>query len=94
LYEGGAQRWDLVVGIVASLVAISALGLSIAVGNTASVGFGNVHRETQIFLAALAGMFLILVAIKAGMRYRKGCQALCGLSIDRLLDRRRRHGRG
>ncbi len=70
-----SQRWDLVVGGMASLVAISGLGLSIAVGNTTAVGFGHVQRETQNFLAMLAAMFLVLIAIKAGLRYRKWCQS-------------------
>jgi len=84
------QRWDLVVGCLASLVAIAGLGVSIAVGNSASVGFGHVQRETQRFLAVLAAMFLMLIAIKAGLRYRKGCQAGCGWSIERMLNRPRR----
>lgn len=84
--SSGSQRWDLLVGVLASLVAISGLGFSIAVGNTASIGFGHVNRETQSFLAVLAAMFLILVAIKGGLRYRKRRQAIRGWSIERLLN--------
>jgi hypothetical protein len=84
------QRWDLVVGVGASLVAIFGFGLSMAIGNTTSVGFGNVQRETQNFLAVVAGMFLILVAIKAGFRYRSARQGVCGWSIERLIKRSRR----
>ncbi|MBN9657065.1 MAG: hypothetical protein J0H49_02750 [Acidobacteria bacterium] len=80
------KRWDLVVGVLASLVAISGLGLSIAVGNTASVGFGRVHRETQNFLAVLGATFLILIAIKTGLRYRKRSKAACGWSVERMLN--------
>ena len=68
-----ARRWDLVVGGAASLVAISGISLSITVGNTTSVGFGNLNGETQKFLVVLAGIFLILIAIKAVFRYRKQC---------------------
>ena len=79
-----AQRWDLVVGAFASLVAIAGLLLSIALGNTASVGFGFLHPDTQKFMAALAGVFLVLVAIKAGIRYRSESQAVCAWSVERF----------
>ena len=39
------QRWDLVVGGFASLVAVGGLLLSITLGNTASLGLGDFHRE-------------------------------------------------
>lgn len=80
-----SQRCDLVVGSLASLVAIAGLLLSIALGNTASVGFGDLPRETQKFMAVLAAIFLILIMIKAGIRYRGGCKAACAWSIERLL---------
>ncbi len=85
-----SQRWDIVVGGAASLIAIAGLALSIAVENTASVGFGDVHRETQNVLVVIAGIFLILVAIKAGLRYGKGCYGDCDWTVERLFIRSRR----
>lgn len=75
------QRWDLVVGACASLIAVAGLLLSVSLGNNVSLGFGNFHRDIQELLAVLAAMFLILVAIKAGLRYRTGANvSATGLS--------------
>lgn len=90
--SSGVQRWDLLVGALASLIAVGGVLLSIAVGNTESIGLGNVRRETQYFLATLSIVFFILVAIKAGLRYRSKCQTACTWSIDRLLNRPSRQG--
>lgn len=79
------QRWDLVVGAMASLVAVAGLLLSLAVGNRASVGFGELRPELQMLLLSLGAVFLILVAIKAAMRYRRSGQAVCASSIDVLM---------
>jgi hypothetical protein len=90
-----SQRWDLVAGGAASLIAIAGLLLSIALGNTTSIGFGHLHPETQKFMAVLAATFLILVVIKAGLRYRRTNQtgnSACGLSLKRLLHPPRRRG--
>lgn len=87
-----AQRWDLVIGALASLVAVAGLLLSISLGNTASVGLGFLLPDTQKFMAALAGVFFVLVLIKAAIRYRGESQALCAWSIERLI--RRREGDG
>jgi cytochrome c biogenesis protein CcdA len=87
------QRWDLVVGALASLVSIAGLVLSITLGNTDSLGFGNFHRDAQQFMAVLAAMVLILVAIKAGLRYRtvrKSAQTACAWRFGRLRKRPRR----
>jgi hypothetical protein len=86
-----SSRWDLLVGLAASCVAIAGLGLSIAVGNTTAIGFGNIRRETQEALGLLAGIFLILIAIKAGLRSQISCQAFRG-RIDGLLKRPSRRG--
>lgn len=69
------QRWDLAVGALASLTAVAGLLVSIRLGNTASLGLGTFHRASQEFMAGLAAMFLILVAIKAGLRYRRTRQS-------------------
>jgi hypothetical protein len=87
------QRWDLVFGALASLVAIAGFLLSVRLGNTASLGLGNFHCDTQKFMAMLAAMFLILVAIKAGLRYRKTGRTsptTCGWNFERMLNLRRR----
>jgi cytochrome c biogenesis protein CcdA len=88
-----SQQWDLVIGAFASLIALAGILLSISLGNIASIGFGIVHRETQQFLAVIAGMFVILVAIKVALRYRCEHQIRCGRTIDRLLQGRRDHPR-
>ena len=88
--SSSAQRWDVVIGAVASVIAITGLALSISLGNTTSIGFGSLNSETQKFMAVLAGMFLVLVGIKAGLRYSSKCQGLCGWRIERLLRRARR----
>lgn len=85
-----SQRWDIAVGGAASVIAIAGLAWSIAVENTASVGFGVVHRETQNILVVIAGIFLILVAIKAGLRYGKRCYGDCDWAVERLFKRSRR----
>lgn len=63
------KRWDVVVGLTASLVAIAGLLLSMALGNTGSLGFGHLSSKTQEFLISLASLFLFLVMIKALLRY-------------------------
>lgn len=78
-------RWDLVIGALASLVAVSGFLFSLAVGNTATVGFGTVHLGTQKFMAVLAGVFLLLLIIKTAIRYRPSCQATCVWSLERFL---------
>jgi len=83
-----SQRWDLVVGGAASLIAVAGLLLSIVVGNTTSIGFGYLHPGTQKFMVVLAGMFLILVAIKAGIRHSGVRRGACGLSVARPAKRR------
>ena len=80
-----AQRWDVVIGALASLIAIVGLLLSLALGNTWSIGFGYLRPETQKFMAVLAGIFLVLVAIKTSVRYRQGCR----WNLEQLLKRRR-----
>ena len=93
--KSGVQRWDLLVGGFASLIAVGGLLLSIKLGNTASLGLGDVHRDTQKFLATIAAMFLILIAIKAGLRFRRARQAghgTCGWSFERLRSWPRHRG--
>ncbi len=75
---------------MASLIAIAGFLLSIALKNTASIGFGFLHVESQKFMAVVAGTFLILVAIKSSVRYRRGRGAVCVWSLERLLKHRRR----
>ena len=71
----GCGHWRL-----ASLIAICGLAISIAAGDTTSLGFGRIYRETQNSLAALAIVFLVLVAIKAIIRFRRGIQIMaCGV---------------
>ena len=65
-----SARWDLVVGAIASLIAVIGLLLSLGTDNTSSLGGVAIDRETQKFLAAVAGTFLILIGIKAGLRFR------------------------
>jgi hypothetical protein len=86
------QRWDLMIGTLASLVAIAGLLLNLAIGNTASVGFGVLSRETQKFMTVLAALFLSLVAIKAGIRYHSRERTVRACSIDALKKRRGGHG--
>lgn len=88
--SSSVRRWDLVVGALASLIAVAGFLLSISLGNTATVGFGFLAPESQKFMLILAAVFLILVAIKAAIRFRCGDPAACEGSLDRLLKRRRR----
>jgi len=91
------QRWDLVVGGFASLIAVAGLLISITLGNTSSLGLGDFNRDAQQFMAMLAAMFLTHVAVKAGLRYRRTRQtdhSTCGWSFERLLNPPRRRGRG
>ena len=82
-----AQRWDLVIGALASLVAVAGLLLSLAVGNTKSIGVGSITLETQRFMLWLAVVSLMLVGIKFGMRYRDG--GACRLNIRRWFNANR-----
>jgi hypothetical protein len=83
------RRWDLLLGASASAVAIVGLLLNISAGNTDSAGFGSVDRETQKTLAGLAGVFLVLVLVKTGIRFRDGLTTMCFLSWQRGTRRRR-----
>ncbi|MBX7135093.1 MAG: hypothetical protein K1X67_20700 [Fimbriimonadaceae bacterium] len=82
------RRWDLVVGALASLIALAGLVVSIALRNTTSVG-GSIDLASQKTLAALAGMFLTLVLVKAGIRYCGSDRAICLQSLDNWFRSRR-----
>ena len=58
-------------GVFASLIALGGLLLSIAAGNTESIGFGVIDRDTQAALAWVAGAVLVLVFIKIVIRCRR-----------------------
>lgn len=77
------QRWDLVVGAVASLISIAGLLLSVALGNTAAFAGASVDHKTQKFLVVLGGAFLLLVVIKTGVRCRRGNVQTCSRSLGR-----------
>lgn len=62
------QRWDLAVGVVASAIAVAGLLLSVVLGNTRAAIFGSFDQRTQLFLAALAALFGILVLVKTQVR--------------------------
>ena len=75
-----AQRWDLAVGGIACLIAVAGLLLSIALGNTKALPGVVVDSETQKMLAVPAAIFLLLVLVKAGVRFRRGSLAACAPS--------------
>lgn len=77
------RRWDLVVGALASLIALAGLATSIALRNTSSVG-GTIDLQSQKTLAVLAGMFLTLVLVKAAIRCRGSERNTCRLSREKL----------
>ena len=79
------QRWDLVVGALASVIAIMGLLLSVGAGNTMSAGFGVIDLDTQKALAWLAGVFASLMLVKTGIRYRDGIAAACSMSFQRWI---------
>jgi hypothetical protein len=54
------------------VIAIVGLLLSVVAGNTMSAGFDITDLDTQMALAWLAGVFAVLVLVKAGIRYRGG----------------------
>jgi hypothetical protein len=83
-------RWDLVVGGAAAVIAIAGLGLSVALGNTETIAAGTIASETQRALLVLAGVFLLLVLIKAGIRYRGVLSTACPGSLERWWLRRQR----
>ena len=65
------QRWDLVRGALASMVAVAGLLLSVRLGNTHAAIFGFLDRPTQVFLAVLAAFLGIMVAVKTQLRYSR-----------------------
>ena len=66
-----SDRWDLVVGGAAAVIALASLCLSIALGNTETIAAGTIASETQRALLVLAGVFLLLVLVKAAIRYQR-----------------------
>lgn len=62
------QRWDLVLGLVASAIAVAGLLLSVVLGNTRAAIFGFLDQRTQLFLAVLAALLGILVLVKTQVR--------------------------
>ena len=86
-----SDRWDLVVGVAAAVIAIAGLGLSVALGNTETIAAGTIASETQRSLLVLAAVFLLLVLVKAGIRYRRFLSTTCPWSLERCwLGRQRR----
>ncbi len=77
-------------GVFASIIALGGLLLSIAVGNTESIGFGAIDRHTQAALAWVAGVVLVLVFIKIGIRCRGLVAPDCTLKARALGGSRRR----
>lgn len=86
------RRWDLVVGAAAATVAVAGLLLSINLGNTQAAVVRFVDLETQKALVLFAAVVLILVGLKAAIRYRGAASRACPMSLERLL--RRWPGRG
>jgi hypothetical protein len=84
------RKWDVAVGAAASLIALAGLGLSVTFGNTEAAGLGHIDSTTQKQLAAVAGAFLILVAIKAGIRFRYRPVPACSGSLEQVWRRLRR----
>jgi hypothetical protein len=80
-------RWDLLVGLLASLIAMAGLGISISLRNTASIG-GAIDLQVQRTLAMLALQLLLLVLIKAGLRYRGDVKTYRRGLGGRMLGRR------
>ena len=77
-------------GVFASLIALGGLLLSIAAGNTESIGFGVIDRHMQAALAWVAGVVLVLVFIKIGIRCRGLVAAECTFSARVIKSSRRR----
>ena len=84
------RRWDLAMGVFASLIALGGLLLSIAAGNTESIGFGVIDRDTQAALAWVAGAVLVLVFIKIGIRCRRLVAPDCTFNARTIGGSRRR----
>lgn len=85
-----SDRWDLVVGGAAAVIALAGLVLSIAIGNTETIAAGTITSETQRSLLVLAGVFFLLVLVKAGIRYRNSSARACPSSLERWWPRRQR----
>jgi hypothetical protein len=66
---GSKRRWDLFVGFAAAVISVAGLLLSLGLGNSRSAVIGVIDAETQKGLLAVATMLLVLVVIKAGIRY-------------------------
>jgi hypothetical protein len=77
-------------GVFASLIALGGLLLSIAAGNTESIGFGVIDRDTQAALAWVAGAVLVLVFIKIGIRCRRLVAPDCTFNARTIGGSRRR----
>jgi hypothetical protein len=81
------RKWDIAIGAAASVIALAGLGVSITVGNTESAGLGDIDPRTQKQLAAVAATFLILVAIKAGIRFRNRPVSVCSGGLEQVWRR-------
>jgi hypothetical protein len=59
-----ATRLDIRIGVLASTVALSGLGMSILTGNEDAAWFGRIETKHQVGLLVAAVMVLALAAIK------------------------------
>ena len=77
-------------GFAAAVISVAGLLLSLGLGNTRSAVIGLIDAETQKGLLAVATMVLVLVVVKAGVRYG----ALFSMASPTSLKRLRRRPRG
>jgi hypothetical protein len=86
--SSSSRRWDLLVGVLASLIALAGLVVSISLRNTITIG-GAIDLQFQETLAVLALLVLLLVVIKAALRYRGHVRQLCRRGLEEWMRARR-----